>query len=550
MLSPRLVSKLDTLPDSPGVYLFKDSEGAIIYIGKALSLRNRVRQYFQTHRAGEKVSFLVQEIADFELVVVDSEKEAWLLEQSLIRRNRPKYNTDLKDDKQYPFLRLTTEPFPRLSIVRRVEKDAARYFGPYIPASGARTSLTLAQKLFQIRWCTEKMGGRKRPCLDYYIRRCLGPCANLVTADLYGDATRSCVLFLEGRHDELVDSMREKMQRAADEERFEDAARLRDIVADLERIRERQKIIVPHLVDQDVFGMHRSGSSVLVLVFNRRRGIVVDKREFLASAPAEATDDEIVADVLFEFYEQAPIPQNVLVPYAQSGVVDEILSEKAGRRVYVQSPARGEGRRLLDLLARNARQRFEARSSADPERRRALADLQSALDLPAAPVRIEGFDISHLGGTDTVASLVVFIDGLPAKREYRRFHVRSVKGADDFQSMREVVFRRYKRVLEEDSPRPDLVLIDGGRGQLSAALEALADASASTLPVASLAKREEEIYTPRSVEPIRLSADSPARLLLQRVRDEAHRFAVTFQRRTRERALKVRNARGRKRRNA
>lgn len=540
MVSEWLIRKLDELPDSPGVYLFKNATGEIIYIGKALSLRNRVRQYFQAHRAGEKVSFLVEEIEDLELVVVDTEKEAWVLESNLIRTHRPKYNTNLKDDKQYPLLRLTAEPFPRLSLVRRVEKDGARYFGPFIPAASARTSLKLAQKFFQIRWCTEKMGGRRRPCLDYYIKRCLGPCANLTTPEAYGQAVRNCVWFLEGKHAELLGVLREQMGRVAGEERFEEAARIRDMISDLEAIKERQKMIVPQLVDQDIYGYYRAGAQALILVFNRRRGIVVDKSEFVVPAPEETADQELIAEVLLQFYEQRPVPRNVLVPIAPPASFQEILRERAGRRVHVRTPSRGEGHRLLALLARNARQRFDAHLDTEAESARLLAEAQRLLSLPAQPRRIEGFDISHLGGTGTVASLVVFENGQPLKRDYRRYHVKTVTGPDDFKSMREVVFRRYKRVLEEDLPRPDLILIDGGKGQLGAALEALTDVGMASLPTAALAKREEEIYIPGSGDPIRLPYDSPVLHLIQRVRDEAHRFAVTFQRKTREAPLRRR----------
>lgn len=540
MVSEWLIRKLDELPDSPGVYLFKNATGEIIYIGKALSLRNRVRQYFQAHRAGEKVSFLVEEIEDLELVVVDTEKEAWVLESNLIRTHRPKYNTNLKDDKQYPLLRLTAEPFPRLSLVRRVEKDGARYFGPFIPAASARTSLKLAQKFFQIRWCTEKMGGRRRPCLDYYIKRCLGPCANLTTPDAYGQAVRNCVWFLEGKHEELLGVLREQMGRVAGEERFEEAARIRDMISDLEAIKERQKMIVPQLVDQDIYGYYRAGAQALILVFNRRRGIVVDKSEFVVPAPEETADQELISEVLLQFYEQRPVPRHVLVPIAPPASFQEILRERAGRRVHVRTPSRGEGHRLLALLARNARQRFDAHLGTEAESARLLAEAQRLLSLPAQPRRIEGFDISHLGGTGTVASLVVFENGQPLKRDYRRYHVKTVSGPDDFKSMREVVFRRYKRVMEEDLPRPDLILIDGGKGQLGAALEALTDVGMTSLPTAALAKREEEIYIPGSGDPIRLPYDSPVLHLIQRVRDEAHRFAVTFQRKTREAPLRRR----------
>jgi len=550
MLSPSMIRKLDELPDSPGVYLYKNEAGEIIYVGKALSLRNRVRQYFQAHRAGEgKVSFLVEEIRDVELVVVDSEKEAWLLESSLIRKYQPKYNTSLKDDKQYPFLRLTVEEFPRLTLVRRVEKDGARYFGPYIPASSARAALTLAQKFFQIRWCSEKPGSRARPCLDYYIHRCLGPCSSLTTADIYGAVVRSCTLFLEGKHDDLLVLLREQMARAAEDERFEDAAQLRDMAGSIEASRERQKMIVPQLLDQDLFGHHIEGCEALVLVFNRRRGIVVDRREFITAALEEATSEEFLSDVVLQYYHDAPIPSHVLVPEPLPQMVEEVLSERAGRKVHVSSPTRGEAKRLIDLVLRNARQRFRSRRISDatallpsPE---CVDALQRALSLERPPLRIEGFDISHLAGTGTVGSLVTFENGRPLKSGYRRFHVRSVRKPDDVSSIREIVFRRYKRVLEEGARRPDLVLIDGGRGQLDAALMALCDAGIPDLTIAALAKRNEAIFVPGTLDPLKLSRDHPGLQLLQRVRDEAHRFALSFQRKTREKGTPLGRRRGR-----
>ncbi|MEW6366514.1 MAG: excinuclease ABC subunit UvrC [Acidobacteriota bacterium] len=543
MLSPRLIARLDSLPDAPGVYLFKGAAGRIIYVGKALSLRNRVRQYFQSHRPDEKVSFLVEEIEDLELVVVDSEKEALLLESSLIRRYHPRYNTNLKDDKQYPLLRLTDEPFPRLTLVRKVQKDGARYFGPYIPASLARVTLNTAQKFFKIRWCAEKMGSRKRPCLDYYIHRCLGPCANLTSREQYAEAVGHCVLLLEGKHQELLGSLRSRMEKAAEEERFEEAAGLRDMIRGVEALKDRQKIILPLLVDQDIFGCHREGGEALVMVFNRRRGVVVDRREFLTAAPSEVADDELLSDLILQYYEQAQVPQQVLVPTPVPKSLGEILAEKAGRKVRVHCPSRGEAARLVKLLARNARQRFETRRTLEPLLPDFLADVQRILSLPSQPRRIEGFDISHLGGTGTVASLVVFENGYPLKRDYRRYHIRTVTGADDFKSMKEVVFRRYRRVIEEDLPRPDLILIDGGKGQLGAALEALRDVGLAGPAVVALAKREEEIYVPTATEPLHLPRDSAPLKLMQRVRDEAHRFAVTFQRKTREAPLRRRRGR-------
>ncbi len=538
MISHSLIRKLEELPDAPGVYLFKNAAGEIIYIGKALSLRNRVRQYFQSHRPEEKVSFLVQEVEDLELVVVDSEKEAWLLESSLIHKYQPKYNTNLKDDKQYPFLRLTNEPFPRLSLVRRVEPDGSRYFGPYIPSQAARMTLNLAQKLFRICWCKEKPGSRSRPCLDYYIKRCLGVCALLTSQEIYAEAVRRCTLLLEGKQDDLLRSLHEQMTKAAADERFEEAVKIRDIISNLEAARERQKMIKPQLLDQDVFGCYREAGTALILVFNRRRGIVVDRREFITAAPDEVSSEEFLSEIVLQYFDNVPIPPKILVPFALPDSIEEILSEKAGRKVHVVNPSRGEGKHLVDLLSRNARQRFETRRASEPLQEKLLVAVQQALSLQAPPTRIEGFDISHLGGTGTVASLVVFEKGFAEKREYRRYHVKTVKGVDDFRSIREVVFRRYKRVLQENLKRPDLILIDGGKGQLSAAEDALQEVGLSGIPLAAIAKREEEIFVKGLADVVRLPADSPVRQLLQRVRDEAHRFAVAFQRKTREAGLR------------
>jgi excinuclease ABC subunit C len=536
-----LKEKLETLPAQPGVYLFKDREGGVVYVGKARSLRDRVRSYFQAGRPVEVWrGDLAAQIADLDLVLVDTDMEALALENNLIKRHRPRYNVLLRDDKNHPYLKLTlAEEYPRLHVVRRVGEDGNAYGGPYIPALLGRKTAGMVHKLFGVRSCKEVLNGRRpRPCLQYQIGRCLAPCvAEITSLERYRQACEDARLFLEGRTEEVVRRLKAQMQQAAAEDRFEEAASLRDQVRALERLDTPQKITTTDLEERDFFGAYVDGDRAALQVFSVRDGKVVAREGFLLDNLAEP--ETVLASSLQQYYAQARyVPREILVPTAlpDAELLQAWLSDRRGTAVHIRVPQRGEKVRLLDLVMRNARLAYDLEWR-HPRRQsqeilRALRDL---LDLEVEPRRIECFDISNIQGSDVVASLVVFEDGVPRKPEYRTFRVRSVSGRpDDFASMREVVGRRYRRLLEENKELPDLILIDGGKGQLSAATDALADLGIGHQPIASLAKREEAIFLPGRDEPVVLPRSSPVLQLVQRVRDEAHRFAVGFHRKTRD----------------
>ncbi len=537
-----LSEKLEQLPTRPGVYLFKDGEGRILYVGKARVLRDRVRSYFQASRPTEfHKARMVEEIADLELVVTDSEMEALALENNLIKRHKPPYNVRLRDDKNHPYLKLTlAEEYPRLYVVRRPAEDGNVYGGPYIPASLGRRTAGLTRKLFGIRSCKETLNGRRaRPCLQHQIGRCLAPCvAEICTLDRYRRSCEDARLFLEGRTDEVVRRLEGEMARAAAEERYEEAASLRDQVQALVRMEAPQKITTTDIEERDLFAAHLEGERAAVQVFCVRDGKVVAREGFLLD---RLTEPELVLpQTLQQFYASGRyVPREILVSaeMPDASLLEDWLAERRGTRVAIHLPQRGEKLRLLELLARNARLAFELEWK-HPRRQsqeilRALRDL---LDLEVEPQRIECFDISNIQGSDIVASLVVFEQGFPKKADYRKFRVRGVSGApDDFASMREVVGRRYRRLLEEGKEMPDLVLIDGGKGQLGAAAEALEELGLGDQPLASLAKREELIFVRGREGPIALPRSSPVLQLVQRVRDEAHRFAIGFHRQARTR---------------
>jgi excinuclease ABC subunit C len=536
-----LKEKLETVPAQPGVYLFKDREGAVVYVGKARSLRDRVRSYFQAGRPVEVWrGDMAAQIADLDLVLVDTDMEALALENNLIKRHRPRYNVLLRDDKNHPYLKLTlAEEYPRLHVVRRVGEDGNAYGGPYIPALLGRKTASMVHKLFGVRSCKELLNGRRpRPCLQYQIGRCLAPCvAEITPLDKYRQACEDARLFLEGRTEEVVRRLKAQMGQAAAEHRFEEAASLRDQVRALERLDTPQKITTTDLEERDLFGTYVDGNRAALQVFSVRDGKVVAREGFLLDNLAEP--ETVLSSALQQYYAQGRyVPREILVgtvpPDAE--LLQAWLSERRGTAVRIRVPQRGEKVRLLDLVMRNARLAYDLEWR-HPRRQsqeilRALRDL---LDLEVEPRRIECFDISNIQGSDVVASLVVFEDGLPRKSDYRTFRVRSLSGLpDDFASMREVVGRRYRRLLEENKDLPDLILIDGGKGQLGAAMEALAELGIGHQPIASLAKREEAIFLPGRPEPVMLPRSSPVLQLVQRVRDEAHRFAVGFHRRTRD----------------
>jgi len=564
-MEPR--EKAALLPESPGVYLFKDAAGTILYVGKARSLRNRVRSYFLESRwVDAKTGSLAREIADLETILVGNEREALALEHNLIKQYRPKFNVVLRDDKTYPYIKFTaTEKFPRVYFTRRIKKDGALYFGPYFPASLARRILHFVHKRFLIPSCTVDLTrAHPRPCLQYYIGRCLGPCVEgLTTPDIYQEAIRDVKLFLEGRPTDLYRSLRERMAKAAEAQEYERAAKYRDLISTVELLQEKQRIASVEGDDADVFGYHFENGMLAVNLFHMRAGRVLDRREFFwedlpdFATPGTSRKDadgngsgqgsfhpgDFFSALLKQLYIGQPyVPRNIYVPveFEDREMLEELLSDQIedsrGARVHILVPQRGDKRSLIDLAGNNAKQSYDQRFRIMKPNTKAIQEaLQDTLGMPELPSRIECFDISHIQGAETVASMVVWEDGQMKKSDYRKFIIRSVDGVDDFASMREVVKRRYKRVQDEKKKMPSLVLIDGGLGQLHAAAEALESLEIINQPLAAIAKREEIIYVSgQEDEPVALDHHSPVLHLVQLIRNEAHRFAVTFHRKRRQ----------------
>ncbi len=535
-----LKQKLESIPDGPGVYVYRDASGDALYVGKAKSLKNRVRSYFQQSRAlDRRKDRLIGRIADVEFIVTDTEGEALALENNLIKQHRPRFNVLLRDDKTYPYIKLTmNEAFPRALITRRVRKDGALYFGPFFPAGLARKTLRLIERHFMIRNCTIKIDGRRgRPCLQYYIHRCLGPCvADLTTPGEYREAAHDVKLFLEGKTADLVESLERKMAEAANAEQYEAAAHHRDALETVRRVGERQKMASSASDDIDIFGFHDDDQMVAVSTFHMRGGRVVNRKELFWEDLDDFEAGAFLGALLKQYYLDAPfIPAEIHVPesFDDQEILARELTRRKGQKVAIHTPKRGGKREMIELVRRNAKLIFDQRFRAgDPSAATIARNLEESLDLETPPRRIEAFDISNLQGSDIVASMVVWKDGEMSRADYRRFIVRSVSGLpDDFRSMKEVIGRRYRRVQEEKHRMPDLVLIDGGIGQLHAAQTALDDLNLVDQPLASIAKREEIIYVAgREDEPIVLDRRSPALRLIQRIRDESHRFAVTFHR--------------------
>ena len=523
-----LKSKAAGLPDKPGIYFFRSAAGEVVYIGKARSLRDRVRTYFLPN-ADFKVQAILSETADIDYILTGSEREAAFLENNFVQQHQPRFNLRLKDDKSFPYLKLDlAERFPSIRFSRRVEKDGAKYFGPFSPAGRARTSIHLVNKHFRVRGCEERIPGkRSRPCLDYDLGLCSAPCVGLISEEEYRVDAENARLFLEGRTRELVAALRRKMEAAARERRFEEAARFRDLIRTVEDIHERPRTISVRLEDQDAAGFARRGNEAAVYVFQMRRGKIRSSREFDVPHAAGRPDAEVLFDVLTGLYRKESQPPRLLLPFRPKPE-DEFRAslEASGVRTQVLVPKSGKARRLVEMASRNAESLLD-------KRERGLtptADLGRVLGLSGPPRRIEGFDISNTGGDESVGSLVVFLDGRPATDEYRKFKIKTVAGPNDVASLREVVRRRYTRDLEEKRPLPDLIMVDGGKGQLSAAGEALAGLGLSSIPLVSLAKKEETLFTARDRNGLRLARTSPALKLVQAVRDEAHRFAVSFHR--------------------
>jgi excinuclease ABC subunit C len=537
-----LKAQISRLPEQPGVYLYANNAGETIYIGKARSLRDRVRSYLGARGLHPKTDALLDEADRLEVIVTDSVVEALALENHLIKERGPKYNILLRDDKNYPYLQLTNnEAFPRVLVARRVERDGSYYAGPFMPASLARRTMGLTHRLFGIRSCNEVITGmRERPCLEYDIKRCIAPCvAAICSAEQYGEAVQRTQLFFEGRDDELIGRLNGSMQDAAAGERYEEAAHLRDAARTVQTLKDRQqKIATARLGDRDTFGLHMGPAGALVHVFLMREGRVLERVELEANQGVSESAAEILQAAVEQFYEDRPAPAEVHLPGPPEDceLLEAWLSERAGRRVQVLVPKRGEKRGLIELANRNAKVAYQARLiDAGLSQYDALETLRATLALPAIPRRIECFDISTIQGSETVASMVVCEDGRMRNSEYRKYRIAPAghEGSDDFAAMHEVVSRRYRKLLDQGGPFPDLIVIDGGKGQLSAAYDALRDVGLANLIAIGIAKKEELIVTRDREAPIVFSTDDPALRLLQRIRDEAHRFAVTFHRKAR-----------------
>ena len=552
----------------------RGADASVIYVGKAANLRNRVRSYFGSPASMEgKTRALSEAIADFEYVITHTEQEALHLEAELVKRHQPFFNIRLKDDKHYPYLKVDlADPWPRVYITRRVEKDGARYFGPYANAGSVRRTLDIVNKLFPWRSCTKTITGTDpRPCLDYYINRCIAPCTSYCTKDEYNEVIKQVILFLEGRTDEVVRELKRQMQAESKAMQFERAARIRDQVEAVERVTERQAVASTKPADEDIFGLARGDDEAVVQVLFVRGIKMVGVDSFTLDGTKDETDADVMASFIQQFYESATyVPKRVVLPMhlAEHGLIESWLTERRGTNVELLVPQRGEKLRLIEMAATNARETLDmarVKWMADSGKTRtALEGLQEALDLPALPKRIECYDISNIQGTSSVGSMVVAIDGHARPQEYRRFRIKTVEGANDFASMAEVLRRRFRRAREqvlrdagaeapdvESTPgasatrkrddesfaaMPDLVIIDGGKGQLAAVLDVMREMGAKDIPTVGLAKQHEEIYVQDVSEPVVLPRNSQALYLVQRIRDEAHRFAITYHRGVRKKA--------------
>ena len=537
-----LLEKLEQVPDRPGVYLYKDAKNQIIYVGKAASLRSRVRSYFQDSRVRDpKTDALVAQIRDLDLIVTANELEAMILESNLVKKHRPRYNIILRDDKHYPFLKLTTsEPYPRLVVARRVQQDGDVYFGPFYPATAMRETLRLVRQLFPLRTCRIKIDGNlPRPCIQFFIHRCNAPCTGAETAEGYARTVADVQRFLEGKDDDLVKELTRQMEAAAAETRFEQAAVLRDRIQALNTVRERQKIISTEETDQDIIGLVRQGSDACIQLFFIRKGRLLGRESFFFDRLVGETDGDVLSAFVRQFYARSVVPAPELLvstEIVEAALVLEWLRQRRGGRVELHAPQRGRRRELVEMAEENAALALQSHLLSRSDRHQAVREeLQRALGLADPPDRIECFDISTIQGSDTVASMVVWQGGDMKKDDYKRYKIRTVTGTDDFASMQEVLTRRYSKALEGEGPLPDLILLDGGRGQLNAGVKVLEDLGLDYVPIASLAKRAEEVYTPERLQPLVLDLGSPALMTLQKIRDEAHRFAITYHKKVRAR---------------
>jgi excinuclease ABC subunit C len=545
-VSPQLLEKVAQLPFAPGVYLYKDSNSRVIYVGKAKSLRNRVRSYFNTdHLAHPKTGSLIAEAQDVDYILVENEKEALALENNLIKQYQPRFNILLRDDKTYPYIKLTKDQHAKVFVTRRLRKDGSTYFGPYFPGNLAYRLVNFIHRYFLIPSCKVDLTRfHPKPCLQYHIHRCLGPCVEgLVTEDRYAQAVRDTRLFLEGRHADLSKILRTRMEDAAADMRFEEAATTRDLLSTVEEMAQRQMMATANKDDADIFAYYAEPPLVAVNLFHMRGGSIVDRREFFWEDQHEFDPSEFFQSLLLQIYlDQQYVPASIHVPvdFEDRDTMEELLTEKKNRVVEIVTPQRGQKKAMLNLVETNAKHSFDARFRVLKPSSKAIQEAaQEAMNLPDPPSRIECFDISHISGTDKVASMVVWEDGRMKKADYRKFIIRTVEGNNDFASMAEVVTRRYSRLQEENQPFPSLILIDGGLGQLHAAADALEAIGVINQPLASIAKREEIIYVyGQESEPVVLDRFSPVLHLIQLIRDEAHRFAITFHR-TRRNAARL-----------
>jgi excinuclease ABC subunit C len=553
MEQPLIKERLSSLPAKPGVYLMKDDAGKVIYVGKAIRLRDRVRSYF--HAAGgqtRKVRRLVQHLTDFEFIVTGSELEALILECNLIKKYRPRYNVRLKDDKRYPYIKITLqEDFPRIYTVRRMENDGARYFGPYTSSKAVRQTMELLRKLFPYLTCKREITGQdKRPCLYYHIGRCAGPCIGAISPEEYRALIEQIILFLEGKQERIVSRLQRDMEEAAQALNFERAAALRDQIQALQQVIEKQKVMFAAGSDQDVIAFAREDGQACVQIFFIRAGKLIGREYFVLTGTQDVESPEIMTSFVKQFYDKAAyIPSKILLQHNidEALVIEGWLRKKRGTKVTIRVPRRGKGRQLVQMVAENALEtlaQLQAEWAAEQARQvTALDELQTHLDLAQAPTRIECYDISNIQGKSATGSMVVFVKGVPRKSDYRRFRIKRVEGADDYAMLQEVLGRRFKRVAGEQQRGideegwgilPDLLIVDGGKGQLNAALKVMAELGVDHIPAIGLAKQREEVFVPGRSKPILLPHDSEALYLLQRVRDEAHRFAISYHRRLRQ----------------
>lgn len=542
---PDLIEELDLIPDRPGVYLFRNRAGTVIYVGKAVSLRNRIRFYFQTKGHLERVNRLLREATRYEYLVTDSEVEALVLECNLIKEYRPKFNINLKDDKSYPYLRITAEDFPRVMVTRRLVKDGSRYFGPYPNVGAVKETVDFLRKLFPFRLCSDRaLGPRSRPCLNAQIKKCLAPCTGEVSPESYREMIEQVVLFLEGKNQEVEKRLKAQMEEAVRTWNFEQAARLRNQLAAIKKFREQQRVARAAGPDQDVLALGAFFDEMCILIFHLRGGKLMAEEHYFLTGTEEMKTGEILASFIKQYYRGGrEVPATVLVnsPLSEAELLATWLSQQRGSKVEIRVPWRGRGRELVKLALKNAvlwaQQRNMQNLCRKGKGRYLVQELQKVLELPSLPQRLECIDISHLGGQEIVGSLVTFIEGQPNKKEYRRYRIQSEISRDDCAALKEVLRRRFHRIREQ--PLPDLLVIDGGKGQLNAALAVLSEMVFGGVEVVALAKEKEEIFRPGQKVPIRLPLNHPGLHLLQQVRDEAHRFAHAYQQKFRQQRARI-----------